>query len=130
MTNLEDILARLASRLEGCRVAAISAMDGLLVERYPAPAEGPEAQLAPGAAELEHVAADLTTGLTLLAGEISRQMGSRVDQLMALGETGGYLARRVGDDLFCFVLVDGSADLGSMRGEVEDACRELAEVFL
>jgi predicted regulator of Ras-like GTPase activity (Roadblock/LC7/MglB family) len=75
------------------------------------------------------VAADLTTGLALLAGEISNQMGSRVDQLIALGETGGYLARRIGDDLFCFVLVDGTADLGSLRDEVEEAARELAAVF-
>jgi len=130
VTNLEDILAGLASRLEGCRVVAIAAMDGLLVERYPGPLEGPDKKAAPGATELEHVAADLTTGLTLLAGEISRQMGSRVDLLMALGQTGGYLARRVGDDLFCFVLVDGTADLGSMRDEVERTSRELAAVFL
>lgn len=130
MTNLEDILAGLASRLEGCRVVAVAAMDGLLVERCPGPNEGPENKVAPGATELEHVAADLTTGLTLMAGEISRQMGSRVDLLMALGETGGYMARRVGDDLFCFVLVDGTADLGSMRDEVEQTSRELATVFL
>ncbi len=129
MTNLEDILARLVSRLGGSRVAAIAALDGLLVERYPGPGEGPQGQEATGAAELEHVAADLTTGFTLLAGEVSTQLGSRVDQLIALGETGGYMARRVGDDLFCFVLVDGSADLGTMRDEVDAACRELAAVF-
>ena len=129
MTNLEDILAGLAARLSGCRVVAIAAMDGLLVERYPGPSEGPDSQVSPGATELEHVAADLTTGLALLAGEISSQMGSRVDQLIALGESGGYLARRIGDDLFCFVLVDGTADLGSLRDEVEEAARELAAVF-
>jgi len=111
-------------------VAAIAAMDGLLVERYPGPGEGPTAAPAPGGAELEHVAADFTSGLTLMAGQISQQMGSRVDQLMMLGETGGYMARRVGDDLFCFVMVDGTADLGSMRDEVERASRELAGAFL
>ncbi len=130
MTNLEDILAGLASRLEGCRVAAIAGMDGLLVERYPGPNEGPAATPAPGSSELEHVAADFTSGLTLMAGDISREMGSRVEQLIALGPTGGYMARRVGDELFCFVLVDGTADLGSLRDEVERASRELAGVFL
>lgn len=129
MTNLEDILARLVSKLVGCRVAAIGAMDGLLVERYPAADDGPVQQRVPGAAELEHVAADLTSGLTLLAGEISTQLGSRVDELIALGESGGYLARRVGDDLFCFVVVNANADLGSVRREVEAVSRELAGVF-
>lgn len=128
--NLEDILAGLVSRLDGCLVVGIAAMDGLLVERYPGPSEGPVGKVAPGATELEHVAADLTTGLTLMAGEISRQMGSRVDLLVALGETGGYMARRVGDDLFCFALVDGTADLGSLRDELEQTSRELAGVFL
>ena len=129
MTNLEHILGRLATRLVGCRVAAVAAMDGLLVERYPAEGEGPEVQRAPGAAELEHVAADLTSSLSLLAGEISRQLGSRIDEVIALGESGGYLARRVGDDLFCFVMVNANADLGSVRREVEGVCRELAAVF-
>jgi predicted regulator of Ras-like GTPase activity (Roadblock/LC7/MglB family) len=129
VTNLEDIVARLVSRLVGCRVAAVAAMDGLLVERYPGVADGPEGQQLPGAAELEHVAADLTTSLTLLAGEISRQLGSRVDELIALGDSGGYLARRIGDDLFCFVIVNATADLGNVRREVEAVSRELAVVF-
>lgn len=125
MVNLEDILARLSRSLVGCRVAAVGSMDGLLVERHPAVGEGPAAQQAPGAAELDHVAADITSGLSLLAGEVSAQLGSRIDELIALGENGGYLARRVDDDLFCFVMVNATADLGSVRREVEAACRAL-----
>lgn len=129
MINLEDILARLASGLVGCRVAAVGSMDGLLVERYPAEGEGPAAQQAPGVTELEHIAADITSGLSLLAGDVSNELGSRIDELIALGENGGYLARRVGDDLFCFVMVNATADLGSVRRDVEAACRELKAVL-
>ncbi len=89
MTNLEDVLARLWSQLPGCRVAAVVGMDGLLVERHPPETNGLGS--APAADELEHVAADLTTVLTLVAGEMSRQVGGAIDELVALGETGGYL---------------------------------------
>lgn len=110
-------------------MAVVATMDGLLVERYPATSEGNDAQRSVGGSELEHVTADMTSALLLLAGQISHQLGSRVDELIALGESGGYLARRVGDDLFCFVLANASADLGSMRSEVEAVCRELTVVF-
>ena len=129
VTDLEYILAGLVSRLGGCRVAVVATMDGLLVERYPAASEGNDVLRGVGAAELEHVTADMTSALTLLAEQISEQLGSRVDELIALGEYGGYLARRIGDDLFCFVLANASADLGTMRSEVEGVCRELTTVF-
>lgn len=129
MTDLEDILARLWSQLPGCRVVAVVGMDGLLVERHPVGSQAGELRSAPDADELEHVAADLTTVLTLVGGEMSRQLGGRVDELVALGETGGYLARRIDDALFLFVVVGASADLGAVRREAADVCRELAGAF-
>lgn len=128
MTNLEDVLARLWSQLPGCRVAAVVGMDGLLVERHPPETNGLGS--APAADELEHVAADLTTVLTLVAGEMSRQVGGAIDELVALGETGGYLARRIEPELFLFVVVGASADLGAVRREVAAVCEQLAGAFV
>lgn len=129
MTNLEDVLARLWAQLPGCRVAAMVGMDGLLVERHPEAGEAEALASAPDTGAVEYVAADLTTVLTLVAGEMSRQLGSRIDELVALGNAGGYLARRVDDELFLFVMVGASADLGAVRREVAGVCRELAGAF-
>ncbi len=129
MTDLEDILAGLWSRLHGCQVAAVVGMDGLLIERHPAPTDQGSLRQSPPDSELDHVAADLTSSLTQVAGEMSRQLAGRIDELIALGENGGYLARRVGDDLFCFVMVNASSDLGSVRREVEAVSRELLTAF-
>ncbi len=129
MTDLEDILAGLWSQLPGCRVVAVVGMDGLLVERHPNDGQAGVLRSAPGANELEHVAADLTTVLTLVAGEMSRQLGGQIDELVALGENGGYLARRVSPDLFLFVVVGASADLGSVRRAAADVTGQLAGAF-
>ncbi|HET9028434.1 MAG TPA: hypothetical protein VFN07_12970 [Trueperaceae bacterium] len=129
MTDLEDILARLWAQLPGCRVVAVVGMDGLLVERHPVDGQAAELRSAPDADELEHVAADLTSVLTLVGGELSHQLGGRVDELIALGEAGGYLARRIDSELFVFVVVGASADLGAVRRETAEVCRQLAGAF-
>ncbi|HRN17586.1 MAG TPA: hypothetical protein PLU66_00775 [Trueperaceae bacterium] len=129
MMNLEDVLAGLWSRLPGCRVVAVVGMDGLLVERHPNDAQASKLRSAPGADELERVAADLTSVLTIVAGEMSQQLGARIDELVALSESGGYLARRVNGDLFLFVVVGASADLGSVRRLAAEVASELAGAF-
>lgn len=126
MTNLEDILARLWTSVEGCRVAALAGMDGLLIERHPAPAAAGGLRQAPEPEDLAHVVADLTSVLFIVAGEMSRNVGGRVDEVIALGEHGGYLARRVDDELFCLVMVGATADLGNVRKQAEQTARELA----
>lgn len=126
MTNLEDILARLWTNVEGCRVAALAGMDGLLIERHPAPAAAGTLRQSPEPEDLAHVVADLTSVLSIVAGELSRTVGGRVDEVIALGERGGYLARRIDDDLFCLVLVGAGAELGNVRKQVEQTSRELA----
>lgn len=129
MTDLEDTLAKLWAQLPGCRVVAVVGMDGLLVERHPPDGGAVELHSAPADSDLEHVAADLTTVFGVVAGEMSRQLGGRVDELVALGEEGGYLARRIDDELFVFVIVGPTADLGSVRREAAEVCRELAGAF-
>ncbi len=119
MTDLEDILAQLWSRVEGCRVAAIAGMDGLLIERHPRPNNEPAGYAGPGTAELDAIVADGTSVLSITAGELSRQVGGRVDEVVAIGPAGGYLARRIGDELFCVVMVGPGTDLGNLRRQAE-----------
>jgi len=129
MTDLEDILARLWAQLPGCRVVAVVGMGGLRVDRHPVDCHAAELRSGPDADELEHVAADLTPVLSLAGGELSHRLGGRVDEVIALGEAGGYLARRIDSELFVFVVVGASADLGAVRRETAEVCRQLAGAF-
>jgi len=126
MTNLEDILTRLWTSVGGCRVAALAGMDGLLIERHPAPETAGALHQSLSPEDLAHVVADLTTVLGVMTGEMSRHVGGRIDEVVALSEHGGYLARRVGHDLFCLVVVSASAELDNVRRQVEQTARELA----
>lgn len=119
MTDLEDILAQLWSRIEGCRVAAIAGMDGLLIERHPRPNNEPVDFSGPNPAELDAIVADVTSLLSVTAGELSRQVGGKVDEVIAIGPAGGYLARRIGSDLFCLLMVGPGTDLTNLRREAE-----------
>ncbi len=119
MTDLEDILAQLWSRVDGCRVAAIAGMDGLLIERHPRQNNEPAGFAGPSAAELDVIVADVTSLISITAGALSRQVGGRVDEVVAIGPTGGYLARRIGSDLFCLLIVGPGTDLANLRRQAE-----------
>ncbi len=130
MTDLEDILARAWSRVGGCRLVAVAGMDGLLIERHPNKLDDPSLAGAPEAEALEHVVAEVTTLFGVAAGAMSRELGSAVTELVALGETGGYLARRVSPDLFCLFVTGATADLANVRAEAEELARELSGAFV
>ncbi|HEX7002325.1 MAG TPA: hypothetical protein VF164_11590 [Trueperaceae bacterium] len=125
MTDLEDILARSWAHVEGCRVVAVAGMDGLLIERHPAKDDDPVLAGAPEPETLAHIVAEVTTLFGVASGAMSRELGSPVSELVALGETGGYLARRINPDLFCLFVTGPSADLTNVRSEAEELAREL-----
>lgn len=129
MTDLEDILARSWARIEGCRVAAVAGLDGLLIERHPNPTSEPALYSGPEADELDHIVADVTTLFGVVSGSMSKQLGTQVRELIAIGESGGYLAKRVSDDIFCLLLVGSGADLDNIRREAEVISRELNSAF-
>jgi len=130
MTDLEDILARAWARVGGCRLVAVAGMDGLLIERHPVKDDDPALAAAPSAAALEHVVAEVTTLFGVTSGAMSRELGSPVTELLALGETGGYLARKVTPDLFCVFVTGPSADMANVRAEAEVLARELSGAFV
>lgn len=130
MTDLEDILARSWARVEGCRVAAVAGLDGLLIERHPNPASEPALYSGPDSEELDHIVADVTTLFGVVGGAMSRQLGTPVRELIAIGEAGGYLAKRISDDIFCLLLVGSGADLDNLRREAEVISRELSTAFV
>jgi len=130
MTDLEDILARSWARIEGCRVAAVAGLDGLLIERHPNPASEPALYSGPDSEELDHIVADVTTLFGVTAGSMSKLLGTQVRELIAIGESGGYLAKRISDDIFCLLLVGNGADLETIRREAEAISRELSAAFV
>ena len=125
MTDLEDILARAWTHVDGCRVVAVAGLDGLLIERHPAKDDDPALAGAPEPQTLAHIVAEVTTLFGVAGGAMSRELGSPIAELVALGETGGYLARRVGSDLFCLFVTGPSADLTNVRAEAEVLSKDL-----
>lgn len=123
---MEEMLERLHTRLPGCRIAAIVGMDGLLVESYPELDSVRNTMFSMPTAGLQHVASDLTSAFQLLAGEPSKHLGDRVDEVLAISSAGGYVARRFGDELFCFVIVNATVDMTRARRELEAVTRRLA----
>ena len=85
---------------------------------------------APAPEALEHVVAEVTTLFGVTAGAMSRELGSPVSELVALGETGGYLARRVTPELFCLFVTGATADLANVRSEAEELARDLSGAFV
>lgn len=130
MTDLEDILARSWARIDGCKVAAVAGLDGLLIERHPNPASESALYSGPGAEDLDHIVADVTTLFGVVGGSMSRQLGTQVRELIAIGESGGYLAKRISDDIFCLLLVGNGTDLETIRREAEAISRELSAAFV
>lgn len=94
-------------------------MDGLLIERHPRQNNEPSGFAGPNPAELDVIVADVTSILSIAAGALSRQVGGRVDEFVAIGPTGGYLARRIGGDLFCLLIVGPGTDLANLRRQAE-----------
>lgn len=129
MTDLEDILARAWTRVEGCRVVAIAGMDGLLIERHPSPSDEPAMYTGPSAATLEHLVADLTSLFGVTSGTMSSELGSPVAELIALGENGGYYARRIDAELFCLLIAGAGSELENVRREGASLARELSVAF-
>ncbi len=126
MTDLEDILARAWARVEACRVVAVAGMDGLLIERHPGPQDEAALAATPSSESIDHVVAEVTTLFGVTGGAMSRELGSPIAELIALGEAGGYLARRVSPDLFCVFVTGASADLSNVRAGAEELARELS----
>lgn len=129
MTDLEDILARAWTRVEGCRVVAIAGMDGLLIERHPSPTDEPAAYSGPEAETLEHLVADITTLFGVTAGAMSKELGNPVTELVALGESGGYYARRIDEELFCLMVAGAGSELENVRREAAALARDLSVAF-
>jgi len=129
MTDLEDILARAWTRIDGCKVVAIAGMDGLLIERHPNPSDEPAVYSGPEAESLEHLVAEVTTLFGVTAGAMSSELGTPVREVIALGDNGGYYARRIDPDLFCLLIVGPVAELENVRREGESLSRELGVAF-
>ena len=119
MTELDEILAHLVEQVDGALAAAVSGMDGLLVEQY----GHDDIDLAAAAAEITNVLAAGRNAMT-------RQLGDGGLQELVLGAQGrtGYV-RLLGDDLFCLMLLGSEANLGKARLYTERAARKLAQVL-
>lgn len=129
MTDLEDILARAWTRVDGCKIVAIAGMDGLLIERHPNPSDDPSVYSGPEADTLEHLVAEVTTLFSVTAGAMSSELGGPVREIIALSDNGGYYARSIDPDLFCLLIAGPSSELENIRREGETLSRELGVAF-
>ena len=101
-------------------MAAIGSMDGLIVEQHPAPGR----DLAATAAELTHV-----------LGGVTRALAAPLDagatrELMITTERGLAFVRMVTPELYLFVAMDPSGNLGKARLRAEEAAEGVVGLLL
>ncbi len=119
MQDLDDFLTYLVDNIDGALAAVIGDKDGLLIEQIPKDSKDLSsltAQWTNVMSALEQV----TEGLK--AGELKEVMIT-ADKLM------GY-ARTLNDDLFCFVLMNPSGNIGKARLYSEQIANRMLEVFV
>lgn len=120
MADLEDILARLQEQVDGCLVAAVAGLDGLIIERHPQ--DGPD--LAGVVAEITSVLANLTTALTDQLG------GGPLQEVIVTSERRTAYARLLGGELFCLLVLGRRGNLGKARLHTSEAAKRLTGAAL
>jgi len=115
MADLDDILARLQEQVDGCLVAAVAGLDGLVIEQHP--------QDAP---DIAGVVAELTYVLGNLRAAMSDQLeGGPLQEVIVVSERRTGYARMLDGDMFCMVVLGRRGNLGKARLYSEEAARRI-----
>lgn len=118
MQDLDDFLKYLVNNIDGALAAVIGDTDGLLIEQFPKEGE----DLSVLTAQWTNVMMALKTTTQSLKGGELKEVIVTADKLI------GY-ARTLNDDLFCFVLMNPSGNIGKARLYSEQIANRLLEVF-
>ena len=116
---MEEILSQLVNGVDGCLVAAVAGMDGLVIEQSPR-----ESHEVPG------VVAELTNALTTLAGTMGDQLGAgALHEVIVTSERRTLYARLLDAELFALLVLNRHGNVGKARLLTSEAARKILGAF-
>ncbi len=118
MRELDDLLAYLVKNVDGALAVIVGDKDGLLIEQYPKQSQ-----------DYSAVAAQWTTALTGLKSVSSTLEGGEVKEVMMTAERVIGYTRILNEELFCFIVMNPSGNIGKARLYSEQITSHLLEVF-
>ena len=117
MNDLDALLAHLIENVDGSQAAVIGDTDGLLIEQYPQ------------SKDLSAATAQWTNVMVNLAAVSGGLDGGDLKEIMLTADKLICYARILNDDLFCFIIMNPSGNIGKARLYSEKMAERLVEVF-
>lgn len=118
MNDLDALLTHLIDNVDGAQAAVIGDTDGLLIEQYPKQSR-----------DLSAVTAQWTNVMTNLRAVSNGLDGGEVAEVMLTADKLICYARILSDDLFCFIVMNPSGNIGKARLYSDKMAERLLEVF-
>ena len=118
VNDLDALLTHLIENVDGAQAAVIGDMDGLLIEQYPQVST----DLSPVTAQWTNVMGNLKMVADGLGGGNVKEIMLTADKLICY-------ARLLSDDLFCFIIMNPSGNIGKARLYSDKMAERLLEVF-
>ncbi|MCA9837428.1 MAG: roadblock/LC7 domain-containing protein [Trueperaceae bacterium] len=118
MQDLDDFLTYLVSNIDGALAAVIGDADGLLIEQHPKDGE-----------DLSVLTAQWTNVMTALEAVVASLKAGELKEVMITADRVMGYARNLNDELFCFVLMNPSGNIGKARLYSEQIAKRMLEVF-
>jgi predicted regulator of Ras-like GTPase activity (Roadblock/LC7/MglB family) len=116
--DLDEFLTYLVNNIDGALAAVIGDADGLVIEQYPKVGQ-----------DLSILTAQWTNVMSSLDAVSKSLKGGNVKEVMVTADNVIGYARVLSDDLFCFVLMNPSGNIGKARLYSEQISRQMLEVF-
>jgi predicted regulator of Ras-like GTPase activity (Roadblock/LC7/MglB family) len=117
--ELDELLASLVDNVDGALAALIGDADGLLIEQYPRQAQ-----------DLSAIAAQWTNVLTALKGVSQSLNGGEIKEVMVTADKLIGYARAFNKELFCFIVMNPSGNIGKARLYSQQVAKQLLEVLV
>ena len=118
MQDLDEFLTYLVNNIDGALAAVIGDADGLVIEQYPKEGQ-----------DLSNLTAQWTNVMSALETVTKSLKGGDLKEVMVTADSIIGYARMLDTDLFCFVLMNPSGNIGKARLYSEQIARQMLEVF-
>lgn len=119
MQDLDEFLTYLVNNIDGALAAVIGDVDGLIVEQYPKEGQ-----------DLSALTAQWTNVMTALDAVTESLKGGDLKEVMVTAESVIGYARILNEELYCFVLMNPSGNIGKARLYSEQIAKQMLEVFV